>query len=102
MHEAGTVEKIVFELIHFKIGKDEHGDPENDQLDFKGIGTYRSQSSAEAAVGRLRCLPGFRKWPDGFRIYPVVLDRVGWPDGFTEAEADRSYWNWPSEEILPG
>ncbi len=93
---------VVFRLMHFKIGKLDRGDPEDDRVaQHRGIGVYRSAAAAAAGAGRLRRLPGFRKWPEGFRIYPLVLDQIGWPDGFTEAEADQSYWEWPQEEIVP-
>jgi len=50
-------------------------------LDAREIGIYSSRARAEEAIARLRAQPGFRDWPDGFRIQPVGLDDDLWPDG---------------------
>jgi hypothetical protein len=48
----------------------------------KLIGVYATQADAEEAVARMRTLPGFSKYPDGFVIdkYPVNKDH--WTSGF--------------------
>ena len=50
--------------------------------DAKGIGIYTSRAGAQAAIARVRGQPGFRDWPDGFRILEYWLDEDAFPDGF--------------------
>ena len=46
------------------------------------IGTYTSEALAKQAIEELSDKPGFKKYPDGFRIIPCTLDHIEWPDGF--------------------
>jgi len=49
----------------------------------KLIGVYRSEAAAQAAIERLRTLPGFRDHPAGFEIGKCELDKdEGWAEGF--------------------
>jgi hypothetical protein len=50
--------------------------------DAKLIGVYSSRPRAEAAVDRLKGMPGFREQPDGFQIEPYELDKDHWLEGF--------------------
>jgi hypothetical protein len=62
--------------------------------DVKLIGVYSTQSSAIAAVERLREAPGFREFPElvdasnaptgtqGFYVDEYSLDLDYWPEGF--------------------
>ncbi len=88
-----TVELHV--VWHFKIGLGDAGDPDDETKSPKEIGRYTSVEMARDAIERLRARPGFRDWPDGFRILPDVLDRTGWIDGFTAADEGRTYWRPP-------
>ncbi len=49
------------------------------------IGIYRTEEDATAAVDRLHDRPGFRDWPQGFRIHQITLNRDGWTEGFGTA-----------------
>ena len=50
--------------------------------DVKFIGVYRTQPDADAAVGRLRSLPGFRDHPDGFQVTEYEVNKDHWTEGF--------------------
>lgn len=60
--------------------------------DIKLIGVYRTRAAAEAAVERLRNLPGFRNHPrivdtesggdEGFHLDEYQLDKDHWVEGF--------------------
>ncbi|MCX7376963.1 MAG: hypothetical protein NTY94_09525 [Alphaproteobacteria bacterium] len=50
----------------------------------KGIGLYSSLANAEAAVAHRRRQPGFRDWPQGFRIFRRRLGVVFGLEGFRE------------------
>ena len=63
-------------VLHHVRADDEHGN------DAKLIGVYRSNASAEVAVKRLRTLPGFRDYPNGFSIDLYLLDKDYWAEGF--------------------
>lgn len=46
------------------------------------IGVYRTRKEARAAVRRVARKPGFAEYPEGFQIFPDVLGRDSWVDGF--------------------
>ena len=46
------------------------------------IGVYESEADAKTAIDRRRDKPGFRDFPEGFRIYETELGVEGWIDGF--------------------
>jgi hypothetical protein len=72
---------VVFELWHFKIGSNDEPDIHDPQQSAKDIGIYSSEATAAAAIERLRDLPGFRNWPNGFRIMRTRLDVDQWRSG---------------------
>jgi hypothetical protein len=55
----------------------------------KLIGAYSSRRNAEAAIRRLRGLPGFRTHPDSFVIDAYGLDEDHWVDGFVSVPTRR-------------
>jgi homoserine kinase type II len=57
---------------------------ESDKEDDDGllIGVYESESSATAAIERLRTKPGFVDYPLGFQIHPRELGQDSWTEGF--------------------
>jgi hypothetical protein len=55
-----------------------------DEEDAKLIGVYRSQADIEAAIGRLKCLPGFRDHQDSFQTDAYALNQDHWSEGFGE------------------
>ena len=58
--------------------------------DVKLIGVYSSRAAADAAVLRMRLLPGFRDFPSGFHVGEYRLDRDHWEEGFISwAEAAK-------------
>ena len=72
-------EPDLLELWHFPIAAD--GD-EVEVDDGRVAGYYRDPPAVAQAIARLRGMPAFRDWPDGFRAYGECLDELGWPDGF--------------------
>ncbi|MFD6155084.1 hypothetical protein ACFWF7_16620 [Nocardia sp. NPDC060256] len=52
----------------------------------KEIGLYTSEAEAEAAIERLRVLPGFRDLPDRFVIHRFEIDKDYWTEGFDDSE----------------
>lgn len=59
-----------------------HPEPDEDQEDGLLIGIYGSESSASAAIERLKDKPGFIDFPKGFRIYSREIGRDSWTEGF--------------------
>ncbi len=53
-----------------------------DELEEREIGLYSTREKAEEAILRLKDKPGFRKYPDGFRISTWPVDRDSWEEGF--------------------
>jgi hypothetical protein len=49
---------------------------------FKHIGVFFNRDEAETAVDKLRNLPGFKSWPNGFEISEVIVGEYGWKEGF--------------------
>jgi hypothetical protein len=48
----------------------------------KFIGVYSTEEMAQRAIEQLRNQPGFKDIPEGFKIYPNIVDETGWPEGF--------------------
>lgn len=76
-----------YELYHFQISAE--SDQEYEENGMRLIGLYSSRALAEAAAERLRHKPGFRAWPDGFRIYESRLDEDAWTSGFCDPYEDH-------------
>ena len=57
-----------------------HSPPETGKV--KVIGIYSSEALAEAAIQRIRVLPGFVERPDSFRIDQYDIDEDHWTRGF--------------------
>ncbi|SUE43066.1 hypothetical protein [Roseomonas gilardii] len=72
-------------VYHHKMGA-ENDDTETDEIEMsmRLIGIYSSEEKASQAMARMRRLPGFRDWPNGFRVYHYdgPLNGVGWTEGF--------------------
>jgi hypothetical protein len=66
---------LAYSLNHFRVRAGEKALLYDDRQQPKGIGIYPSREEADAALERVRDQPGFRDWPDGFRIFTVMLDR---------------------------
>jgi homoserine kinase type II len=49
------------------------------------IGVYRTEADALAAKERLKEQPGFREYPEGFKLYQYEVGRDGWTEGFSRA-----------------
>jgi hypothetical protein len=66
----------------------EHERPETDDCweDVKFIGVFSSETTARAAVEKLREQPGFADYPDGFSIEEHTIDQFGWEEGFIEGQ----------------
>jgi hypothetical protein len=50
--------------------------------DVKLIGVYSSQDNAQAAIERLRQVPGFSEAPDGFHLDEYQVDMDHWVEGY--------------------
>ena len=70
---------ILYGLWHFPIRADQEYDDDGER---KSIGIYSSRARAEAAVERLKKQPGFRDWPNGFRVFEQWLDHDHWEEGY--------------------
>jgi len=57
-------------------------DGEDDNEEVKLIGVYSTKDKAKAATRRLAEQVGFKDYPDGFIIGPMVLNRDYWATGF--------------------
>lgn len=55
---------------------------QQDFVDMKRIGVYRSAEKAEDARARAGRLPGFVDHPGGFRIEAQTVGQLAWGDGF--------------------
>lgn len=55
---------------------------ESEVEDVKLIGIYSSAAAADRAVARLRSMPGFSQFPDGFHVDRYELDVDHWTEGF--------------------
>ncbi|MCC7046793.1 MAG: hypothetical protein IT562_08790 [Alphaproteobacteria bacterium] len=65
-------------VLHHVRKDDAYGD------DAKLIGVYRTQDAADAAMARLLGQPGFRDFPEGFRVQRFALDKDHWTEGFVD------------------
>lgn len=48
----------------------------------KPIGVYSTAELAREAIRRLRDMPGFRDYPERWRIVERTLDKDDWTEGF--------------------
>jgi len=71
---------IVYKLYHVRTRPD---GVEDEKL----IGIYTTEQKAKEAIQRAIGLPGFRDFPDGFKILEHLLDRDSWLEGFITAES---------------
>lgn len=72
-----------------------HASQDGEEEDVKLIGVYDTQSEADAAVARLRSLPGFCDHPEGFEVTPYELNQDHWTEGFIS-------WKEAAEETQEG
>ena len=79
----------VYHLYHFHIAKDEEDLDHLGEPDEKHIGVFSTEKKAGEAADFLRGQLGFRRWPDGFRIYEAEVDDYGWKDGFMSIDEDE-------------
>ncbi len=55
----------------------------------KSIGIYSTANEARLAIRRLRDKPGFRSYPERWRICERTLDRDDWTAGFNKETHER-------------
>jgi len=55
----------------------------------KLVGIYSTTELAQAAIERLSDQPGFRDYPDQWKIYPRTLNRDSWTKGFVKETHER-------------
>jgi len=76
-----AVPTVIWSVRHFKqCNAAAPPEPQNE----KGIGVFSSSANAEAAVAHRRRQPGFRDWPQGFRVWRRRLGVAFGLDGFQE------------------
>jgi hypothetical protein len=74
---ARTKEQIFVYVLNHEYTR-ENGDCES-----KEIGIFSTRARAKAAIGPLKKRPGFRDYPNGFKIYKYKLDTdLAWTEGF--------------------
>lgn len=71
----------VFELMHFR-GLRAGETPNMDHHAGKSIGVYSSEARALDGMRHVSDQPGFRDWPDGFRLFTDLVGRAYWSQGF--------------------
>ena len=69
-------------MTHVYVVQHTHESQDGKEEDVKFIGVYRTQSDADIAVIRLRALPGFCDYPDGFEVTRYELNKDHWTEGF--------------------
>jgi hypothetical protein len=55
----------------------------------KIVGIYSTIEKARAAIIRSRDLPGFKDFPEQWRIYRRTLNRDSWSNGFVKETHER-------------
>jgi hypothetical protein len=65
-------------VVHHEYQRDD------DQDETKLIGIYSSEAKAKLAIERLRVLPGFSEWPDGFSVDCYPIDADHWIEGLIQ------------------
>ncbi|NPV90893.1 MAG: hypothetical protein HPY50_08980 [Firmicutes bacterium] len=58
----------------------------DDNENVKLIGVYSTKDNAEAAVEKLKPLPGFKDYPDCFCIDEYEIDKDHWTEDFISLE----------------
>lgn len=81
--------KSAWILLHYEITADvDETDNDETILSERVVGYYSEEELGQAAIQRLRSKPGFRNWPDGFRLFPIELDRACWSEGFVNTDEE--------------
>jgi hypothetical protein len=57
----------------------------------KHIGIFSTEERAKAAIAQLRNDPGFRDYPERWKIYRRTLNRDSWTEGFDKETHQRIY-----------
>lgn len=69
-----------WELVHYKISA--LSSMAHEDMGHKFVGYFTTRARLEAAIRHLTTKPGFREWPDGFRITWEKLGGTAWQTGF--------------------
>jgi hypothetical protein len=56
----------------------------DDRDETKLIGVYSTEAKAKLAIERLRVLPGFSEYPDGFSVDCYPIDADHWIEGLVQ------------------
>ena len=92
----GIAPPTVWSLWHFQTDTLEWG-MEDDELPHLLIGCFAARATAEELRARLATRPGFRAWPQGFRVGHQQPDGDGaWEQGFV------GWWDDDAPEADPG
>jgi hypothetical protein len=83
MTDAKAVAPTVWSLWHFQTDTLEWG-MEDDELPHLLIGCFAARATAAELRARLATRPGFRDWPQGFRIFRRRLGVAFGLEGFRE------------------
>ena len=75
--------------VYFLYHIDEHKSYDGVYHYGKIAGIYSTIELARAAIGRLRDLPGFRDYPEQWKIHPRTLNRDSWTEGFVKETHER-------------
>jgi hypothetical protein len=82
-------------MTHVYVVQHVHTAQDGEEEDVKFIGVYSTRSNADAAVNRLRLLPGFCDHPSGFEVTEYKIDQDHWIEGFIR-------WEEAQEETQEG
>ena len=89
----------IWKLVHFR-GLDALNVPDPLLHDGKCIGYFQHPDQAAATIQTIGDGPGFRDWPDGFRLLEFPLDRDFFSEGFTlDASGDKAISNDSSGDV---
>jgi hypothetical protein len=73
----------LWSLEHYKISA--LSGMAHEDMGHKFVGYFTTRARLDAAIRHLTTKPGFKEWPDGFRILWSKLGRTGWETGFGPA-----------------
>ncbi len=74
--------KRIYVLVHKYEFSPDPDDPEYTDTEMKELYYSLSSAACEAQIPFYASLPGFRDYPDGFKVMHIDLDSRGWETGF--------------------
>ena len=69
----------------------EHYYEDDEHEDTKYIGVFSDKKKAKKALKKVKNKPGFNKFPEGFCISEIIINKSSWAEGFIYYESDEEY-----------